>query len=101
MEDDGPVCTLCLRRVCRLETTQPARCKLCVSGTLSISLLIEQGVKLLKPWGAAMTAVQIRKSDREGNQTLVFLTARKSGKDDRLDVGTFDDLRQSLIQNEK
>jgi hypothetical protein len=42
-----------------------------------------------------------RTRDREGNQTLVFLTARKSGKDDRLDVGTFDDLWQSLIQNEQ
>jgi hypothetical protein len=101
VEDDGPVCTVCERRVCRLETTQPARCKLCVSGTMSSSLLIKHGVELVEAFATALTEVEKRTRDREGNQTLVFLTARKSGKDDRLDVGTFDDLWQSLIQNEK
>ena len=100
MEDDGPVCTVCERRVCLLETTQPARCKLCVSGKTSSSLLMEQMVKFTNAWAAALTAVEERTRDREGNQTLVFLTARKSGKDDRLDVGAFDDLWQSLIQNQ-
>ena len=101
MEDDGPVCTVCERRVCLLETTQPARCKLCVSGKTSSSLFMKQGVELVNAWAKALTAAEKRTRDREGNKTLVFLTARKSGKDDRLDVGAFDDLWQSLIQNEQ
>ena len=103
MEDDGPVCTVCERRVCRLKTTQPDCCKLCDSGTMtmSTSLLKEQMAELIEGFVKALTEVKKRTRDREGNQTLVFLTARKSGKDDRLDVGTFDDLWQSLIQNEQ
>jgi hypothetical protein len=37
----------------------------------------------------------------KSNQTLVFLTARKYFENERLDVGIFEDLWQSLIQNEQ
>ena len=101
MEDDGPVCTVCERRVCRLETTQPARCKICASGTIATLVFQEQMEEAPDALPNALKAVQTRTSDREGHQTLVFLTARKYGKDECLDVGTFDDIWQSLIPNEK
>jgi hypothetical protein len=68
---------------------------------MSTSLFMEQVVKLANAWASALTAVEKGTRDREGNQTLVFLTARKYWENERLDVGAFDDLWQSLIQNEK
>ena len=101
MEDDGPVCTDCLRRVCRLETTQPNCCKLCASGVFVMYNLQEQVDLGPDAFSKAWKAVPMRTIGELGHQTLVFLTARKYFENERLDVGIFEDLWQSLIQNEQ
>ena len=101
MEDDGPVCTLCLRRVCRLETTQPARCKICAGDGFAMYDIQEQVDQGPDAFSKALNSVPMRTIGELGQHTLVFLTARKYFENEGLDVGIFEDLWQSLIQNEQ
>jgi hypothetical protein len=86
--------------VCRLETTQPARCKLCASGAFVRYVFQERMEESPDVFSKALEAAQ-KVCKFKSNQTLVFLTARKYFENERLDVGIFEDLWQSLIQNEQ
>ena len=101
MEDDGPVCTVCERRVCRLETTQPARCKICAGDGFAMYDIQEQVDQGPDAFSKALNSVPKRTIGELGQHTLVFLTARKYFENEGLDVGIFEDLWQSLIQNEQ
>lgn len=100
VEDEGPVCSVCERRVCRLETRQPDQCKNCADRDFVTKMFQEQTNDTPGEFVMALADVEIRLRHRQCPKTLVFLTARTYGENERLDVGVFAHLWLSLIQNQ-
>lgn len=95
---DGPTCVFCERRVCALDKATPPICKSCSQARITLSYHPHGQEEINAVYNALTAGVEPRESC---NQTLVFLTARKSGKSDSLDLGVFEAVWRSVQQSEK
>ncbi len=95
---DGPTCVFCERRVCALEKATPPICKSCSQARITTDYHPHGQEEINAVYEALTAGVEPRESC---NQTLVFLTARKSGKSDVLDMGVFQAVWRSVELSEK
>jgi ribosomal protein L37AE/L43A len=87
-EDDGPVCSLCERRVYKLAKSKPATCRQCKSRIIT------------EYWEVTVTnadsyPLQNHEATRR-EKTLLFMCARKSGLSEKLADNHFDKLLKAV-----
>jgi hypothetical protein len=95
---DGPMCVCCERRVSALEYSTPPTCKSCSTARITTNyypFFQEETVETI-------AALKVKMAAHERcSQTLVFLTAKKSGKSDALDADIFDAVWRSVLRSER